>query len=91
MEANIEVGLVRKQFLISQSNIEKLGKIAEQKSTSSADIVRQAIDAYDPDNDVSMPELMELVSSNLQEAIKSTQSANKVMSNALDIISDKQG
>ncbi|MBT7408951.1 MAG: hypothetical protein HN826_04550 [Methylococcales bacterium] len=68
-----------------------MGKIAEQKSTSSADIVRQAIDAYDPDNDVSMPELMELVSSNLQEAIKSTQSANKVMSNALDIISDKQG
>ena len=82
--------LVRKQFLVSQEHVEKLATIAFEQKTSSAEIVRLAIDAYDPDMDVDIPELMALVSERLKEAIQSTQLANQHVADTLNKIESRQ-
>lgn len=65
--------LVRKQIMLSNSNIKKLEKIADKKGASVAEIVRLAVDSYNPDiGDIGDQELMLLVSEKLQEAIKET-------------------
>ncbi|PCJ45936.1 MAG: hypothetical protein COA74_14830 [Gammaproteobacteria bacterium] len=81
--------LVRKQFLISESNIVKLNELATKRNTSAADVVRLAIDAYDPLADIEMPELMELVGAHLKEAIESTKKANRKISKTLKILDNK--
>ena len=83
--------LVRKQFLISPSQVEKLNRLAKDEGTSVAEMVRVAIDAYDPDTaaiaDLDAPELIELVSQRLKEAITSTQKANRAVGNTLKKLS----
>ena len=83
--------LVRKQFLISPSQIKKLDRIARNEGTSVAEIVRVAIDAYDPGTapftELGAPELMDLVSTRLKEAIASTKKANRKIDNALKKLS----
>lgn len=72
--------LVRKQYLMSAENISKVDQLAQQSGTSSAQIVRLAVDAYNPDNLMSWneeKELMELVSSHLKEAINNTRRTRK--------------
>ncbi len=65
--------------MVSESNIEKLTKIAAERGSSVTEVVRLAIDAYDPTgyDTMEMPELMTLVSNRLKEAIKSTKKANR--------------
>ena len=79
--------LVRKQFLISPSQVKKLNRLAQDEGTSVAGMVRIAIDSYNPDSvafaDLEAPELMELVSKRLKEAIASTRKANRVIDKAL--------
>lgn len=82
--------LVRKQFLISESNVIKLDKLAVKKNTSAAEVVRLAIEAYNPNEVADMPELMELVSAKLKDAIESTQHASSNITNTLELL-DKQG
>lgn len=83
--------LVRKQFLISPSQIKKLDRIARNEGTSVAEIVRVAIDSYNPDNlpfaDLDARELMDLVSARLKEAIASTQKANRKIDSTLKKLS----
>jgi hypothetical protein len=83
--------LVRKQFLVSPSQIKKLDRIAPNEGTSVAEIVRVAIDNYSPDNapfaDLIAPELMDLVSTRLKEAIASTQKANRKIDSTLKKLS----
>jgi hypothetical protein len=83
--------LVRKQFLISPSQIKKLDRIARNEGTSVAEIVRVAIDNYNPDNapfaDLNAPELMDLVSTRLKETIASTQKANRKIDSTLKKLS----
>ena len=85
--------LVRKQFLISPSQVKKLNRIARSEGTSVAEIVRIAIDTYDPSSstltDLDAPELMELVSARLKEAIASTQKANRTVDKALKKLSKR--
>ena len=85
--------LVRKQFLISPSQIKKLDRIARDEGTSVAEIVRTAIDTYDPNMapfvDLDAPELMELVSTRLKEAIASTQKANRTIEKTLKKLSKR--
>ena len=85
--------LVRKQFLISPSQVKKLNRIARSEGTSVAEIVRTAIDTYNPNNsilaDLAAPELMELVSARLKEAIASTQKANRTIDKALKKLSKR--
>ena len=79
--------LVRKQFLISPSQVKKLNRLARDEGTSVAAMVRVAIDSYNPDTaavaDLDAPELMELVSIRLKEAITSTKKANRVIDRTL--------
>jgi hypothetical protein len=71
--------LVRKQFLISPDQIKKLELLAKKEQTSAAEMVRKAIDAYNPDlaQEMDESELLELVSSRVKEAIADTQTARR--------------
>jgi len=83
--------LVRKQFLISPSQIKKLNRIARDEGTSVSEIVRLSIDTYDPDiaafADSDAPGLVDLVSIRLKAAIVSTQRANRNIDRALKKLS----
>ncbi len=83
--------LVRKQYLISEDNISKLDKLARSNHTSAAAIVRLAIDAYDPHgaNTMDTPELMELVSARLKDAIASTKIAHQKVAKTLKIVNEE--
>ncbi|PXF58216.1 MAG: hypothetical protein C4B58_07195 [Deltaproteobacteria bacterium] len=90
-----QTNLIRKQFLISESQIKKLDRLvksttAQGKKTSAAEMVRNAIDAYNPDgatNDLEASELIGLVHTRLQEAIKATKKANRVVAAGLKELS----
>ena len=75
----VTLNLVRKQYLVSQKNVSKLERIAKRKGTSVTAIVREAIEAYDPEglDTLRESELMALVSTRLKEAIKDTQITRK--------------
>lgn len=78
--------LVRKQYLMSAENISKVDQLAQSSGTSSAQIVRLAVDAYDPDNQMGLneeKELMELVSSRLKEAISDTRATRQKLDKTL--------
>ncbi len=69
---------------MSHQQVAKLSRLAASEGKSEAEIVRLAIDAFDPhDSDISDSDLMELVAQRLKEAIHSTKHANKVVSNTL--------
>jgi hypothetical protein len=66
--------LVRKQFLITPGQARKLELLAKQHRGSAAQVVRDAIDAYNPDVPADMKEsdLLELVSAKVKEALADT-------------------
>ena len=80
--------LVRKQFLISENSVAKLEKLAETQHISASEVVRQAIEFYDPyqSQEMKMPELIDLVSTRLKEAIISTKKANKKVASTLELL-----
>ena len=84
--------LIRKQFLVSRSQVSKLEHIANQKGTSAAEVVRLAIDAFDPDASEAMnsDDLMELVHAQLTEAISATGQANEMVAHALKQLDKEQ-
>lgn len=67
--------LVRKQYLITPRQIQKLKVLAKKQKSSAAEVVRMAIDAFNPDIPAEMneSELFDLVSARVKEAIKETQ------------------
>ncbi len=77
--------LVRKQYLVTPSNVEKLQRLASDRGTSAAEIVRLAINAYEPNgaSELDTPELMGLVSAHLKEAIRATRHTNRVVAKTL--------
>jgi len=81
--------LVRKQILVSPSQVKKLVRLASAQGKSQAEIVRLAIDAFNPNksNSSDESELMDLVSERLKEAIESTEIASSAISNTLDKLS----
>ena len=85
MAATMQEKLIRKQYLVSERQVEKLKLIASREDKSAAEIVRQAIDAYDPDADGEMdtPEFVALVAERLKEAVKSTRAARRKMEKTL--------
>ena len=91
MQSAHATDLIRKQFLISEGHINKLRLLAKKKGVSVAEMVRQAIDAYDPEapEDLDYADLVELVSAQLKEAIASTQKANKVVAKTLKQLTKK--
>ena len=87
--------LVRKQFYISHENITKLEVLTKQfKGFSSAKIVRDAIDAYNPNNSqlkIEEEDLFKLAHAKVKEAIIATEKANKKMDFCLNTLSNKEG
>ena len=65
--------LIRKQFMISPAQAEKLALLGRREKSSSA-VVRKAIDAYNPESIDAMDEneLLELVAARLKEALDDT-------------------
>ena len=84
--------LVRKQFLISPGQVKKLNRLARDEGTSVAEMVRVAIDSYNPDTaavaDLDASELIELASERLKEAITSTKKANRTIDKTLKKLSE---
>ena len=81
--------LVRKQYLISPEQVEKLNLLAEEKKVSAAEIVRNAIAAYNPDvpADIEESELLELVSARVKEAVIETRKTRKHLEKTLKKLS----
>ena len=77
--------LLRKQYLVTPDNVSKLEALAKANGTSATDIVRRAIDAYDPGgfDEMGETELMALVSERLKEVIKDTQATRRRLNKAL--------
>ena len=77
--------LVRKQFLISPLQIKKIELLAKKQNTSAAAMVRNAIDAYNPDAPTDMEglELLALVSERVRDAIVDTRNTRKHLDNTL--------
>ena len=83
--AQNQYALIRKQYLVTHDNVLKLVRLAAKQGTSATEIVRFAIDAYDPEglDGLAPSELIDLLSDRLKEAIATTQNANQKVSNAL--------
>ena len=71
--------LIRKQYLVSREQAKKVEKIARSNGSSAAEIVRMAIDAYDPDiaPNGGEHEILQLALDQVQGAIKLTQGARR--------------
>ncbi len=69
--------LVRKQFFISPAQVKKLESLSSTlKGRSAAQIVRDAIDAYDPDGELTLSqeqELLAIAHAKVKEAISRTE------------------
>jgi predicted DNA-binding protein len=83
--------MVRKQFLVPPSTVRRLEQLAARRGTSASEIVRQAINSFDVNDAEAMqsPDLMELVSERLKDAIKSTRQAQRAVSRSLQALSSK--
>lgn len=82
--------LIRKQFLISSDQIKKLERLAKKEKTSAAEMVRNAIDAYDPDvpGNMDESELLALVSMRLKETIEETKTTRLHLDKTLKALSE---
>ncbi len=71
--------LIRKQFLVSRKQAKKIEQIAKTNGSSAAEIVRLAIDAYDPESVLNGDEneVLGLALDQVQDAIKVTQNARR--------------
>lgn len=73
---SVSQALVRKQFLVTKSNVKKIESIAKKQGASATEIVRKAIESFDPDSldQVSggEQELLNLAVEGVNEAIKAT-------------------
>ncbi len=78
-----QANLIRKQIMLSNENITKLKRIAHKRGSSVAEVVRIAVDTYNPDADVGETELMELVSARLKETIIDTAKTRKRLNKAI--------
>lgn len=79
--------LVRKQLMLSNTNIKKLERIAKEKKLSVANVVRTAIDSFNPDDTgMETSELMELVSTRLKKTIIDTANTRKRLDKTLTFL-----
>jgi len=85
--------LVRKQFLISPAQAKKIELMAKKQKTSAAEMVRKAIDAFNPDAlaDMAETELLELVRVRVKEAITDTRKTREQLVASLNTLVAKEG
>lgn len=70
---------LRRQFLVSKKNEAKLKAIAKRESVSATEIVRRAIEDYDPDSisEVDLEEAIEIMAQSITTARKAVRNASK--------------
>jgi hypothetical protein len=80
--------LVRKQYLISPAQVKKIELLAKKQKKSAAEMVRNAIDAFNPDESMDMKEseLLDLVSARVKEAIENTQETRRRLEMTLETL-----
>lgn len=80
--------LVRKQYLISSSQVKKIELLAKKQNKSAAEMVRNAIDAFNPDVSMDMKEseLLDLVSARVKEAIANTRETRNRLQTTLETL-----
>lgn len=80
--------LVRKQYLISPTQVKKIELLAKKQKKSAAEMVRNAIDAFNPDVPIDMKEseLFDLVSTRVREAIANTQETRDRLEKTLETL-----
>lgn len=85
--------LVRKQFLISPAQAKKIELMAKKQKTSASEMVRKAIDAFNPDamSDMAETELLELVRVRVKEAITDTRKTRERLAASLNTLVAKEG
>ncbi|WP_022669338.1 hypothetical protein [Desulfospira joergensenii] len=87
--------LIRKQFFISPENIKKLKALSSRaKGRSAAQIVRDAIDAYDPDGELAEgqeQELLAIAHAKVKEAIAKTEQTIQKLDSCLENLSAVKG
>lgn len=90
MAVAAEEKMVRKQFLVPPAMAKRLEQIAAERGTSASAIVRQAIESFDAADAEAMepPELMDLVSLRLKDAIRATNRAERKISKVLNSLSE---
>ena len=78
--------MVRKQILMYPQQAEKIKTLAKRENTSAAEMMRQAIDAFNPGTmvDLAESELLELASVRVKEAIADTIATREKVTAALD-------
>lgn len=83
--------LVRKQFFISPANIAKLERLSEKlNGRSAAQIVRDAIDAYNPEGDLADIQengLLAIAHEKVKEAIVATEQTIEKVDDCLEKLS----
>jgi len=89
--------LVRKQFFISPENVKKLDRLMKEiKGTSAANLVRAAIDSYDPYGnnanveDIEQTELIAIAQAKVREAIEQTENTIQIVDNCLESLSKRE-
>ena len=78
--------LVRKQFLVYPSQIKKMEALANKENTSVAEMVRKAITAFNPEDDLTNmkeSELLSLVAANVKEALADTRKTRRHLDKTL--------
>lgn len=76
--------LIRKHYLLSRENIEKVDRLAEAESCSAAEVVCKAIEAYESGQDEEGLEvLLNAVENSIAEAAKATRATNRKISQVL--------
>jgi hypothetical protein len=85
--------LIRKQFLIYPAQAKKIELMAKKQKTLAAEMVRKAIDAFNPDAtpEMAYTDLLELVRVRVKEAIKDTIKTRERLSAALNKLEAKDG
>ncbi len=85
--------LIRKQFLIYPAQAKKIELMAKKQKTLAAEMVRKAIDAFNPDAtpEMAYTDLLELVRVRVKQAIKDTKRTRERLSAALNKLEAKDG
>lgn len=85
-----QTNLVRKQVMLSVDNIHKFESMAVARGSSVSEVIRVAVDAYNPDTaDIGETELIGLVSTRLEETIADTARTRKRLNKTLNQLAAK--
>jgi len=70
--------LVRRQYLVTEDNVSKLESLSRVEGVSATEIVRRAIESYNPgDDDAELERLVEMMTESVHAAIKEVRAARK--------------